>query len=141
MAKVLIAYASRTKKTEKIAKVIAEKLQEKGHEVDLKNCRDISDAEMLEGYDSLILGSATYHGKMMNHMETFLFLAEKANLRGKIGGAFGSYGWSGEAPQRIHDTMSTIFGMEMPANPLKIKQSQKPEKFVGDFVEAIASKL
>ena len=141
MAKVLIAYASRTKKTEKIANVIAEKLKEKGHEVDVKNCRDITDAESLENYDCLILGSATYHGKMMQPMETFLFLAEKANLKGKIGGAFGSYGWSGEAPKRIHDTMSNIFGMEMPTEPLRVKQSQKPEKFVDDFVEAIASKL
>ncbi len=141
MAKVLIVYTTRTKRTEKIANAIAEKLKEKGHEVDLKNCKEITDAEQLETYDCLIFGSPTYHGKIMGPMETFLFLAEKANLRDKIGGAFGSYGWSGEAPQRIHDTMENIFGMVMPANPLKVKQSQKPEKFVGDFVEAIASKL
>ena len=141
MAKVLIAYATRTKRTEKIANAISEKLKEKGFEVDLKNCKEIEDAQQLESYDCLIFGSPTYHGKIMAPMETFLFLAEKANLRDKIGGAFGSYGWSGEAPQRIHDTMANIFGMIMPANPLKVKQSQKPEKFVGDFVEAIVAKL
>ena len=141
MAKILIAYATRTKRTEKLANAIADVFKEKGHEVEVKNCRDIEDAEQLESYDCLIFGSPTYHGSIMKPMETFLFLAEKANLRDKIGGAFGTYGWSGEAPQRIHDTMQTIFRMKMPANPLRVKQNQKPEKFAKDFVETISENL
>jgi len=65
MAKVLITYASRTKKTEKIAQYLKQLFEEKGHEVDLKNCKDITDAEELEKYDCLLFGSATYHGKMI----------------------------------------------------------------------------
>ncbi len=142
MSKILIAYASRTKKTEKIAQFLKKLFEEKGHEVDLKNCRDITDSEELEKYDCLLFGSATYHGKMMQPMETFLFLAEKANLKGKVGGAFGSYGWSGEAPQRIHETMENIFGMKMPARPLKVKQvGQKVENLAPPFVEVILKEL
>ena len=142
MAKILIAYASRTKKTAKIANVLKEMFEEKGHEVEVKDCKEISDAKELENYDCLIFGSATYHGTMMKPMETFLFLAEQANLRDKVGGAFGSYGWSGEAPQRIHDTMESIFGMKMPAKPLKIKVAGgKPQKEAPSFVEAIVKEL
>jgi hypothetical protein len=46
-------------------------------------------------------------------MKTFLFLAEKANLVGKMGGAFGSYTHSGDAPGRIYDTMMHVFKMDM----------------------------
>ena len=46
-------------------------------------------------------------------MKTFLFLAEKANLVGKMGGAFGSYTHSGESAEMIYDTMLYVFKMDM----------------------------
>ena len=46
-------------------------------------------------------------------MKTFLFLAEKANLVGKMGGAFGSYTHSGESANMIYDTMLHVFKMDM----------------------------
>ena len=56
-------------------------------------------------------------------MKTLLFLAAKLNLEGKIGGSFGAFGWSGEAPDRIYDTMKNIFGMEMVGSPLRLKSA------------------
>ncbi len=121
MAKALIAYASRTNKTKKIADFIAEGLKEKGVDVTVKRVNEIKNEADLQGYDAIVLGSATYHGQMMQPMQTMLFLAEKANLEGKVGGAFGAFGWSGEAPQRIFDTMKNIFNMDMVSGPLRIK--------------------
>lgn len=46
-------------------------------------------------------------------VETFLFLAQKAGLHGKVGGAFGSYTHSGDAPKLIFDTMEFVFKMDM----------------------------
>ena len=46
-------------------------------------------------------------------METFLFMAHKAGLTGKIGGAFGSYTHIGDAPKLIFDTMEFVFKMNM----------------------------
>jgi NAD(P)H dehydrogenase (quinone) len=60
---------------------------------------------------------------MLQSMKTLLFLAEKAGLEGKIGGAFGAFGWSGEAPDRIYDTMKNIFQMQMAGVPLRLKTS------------------
>ena len=60
---------------------------------------------------------------MIQAMKTMLFLAEKAGLEGKVGGAFGAFGWSGEAPDRIYDTMKNIFNMDMVGGPLRLKSS------------------
>jgi hypothetical protein len=46
-------------------------------------------------------------------METFLFMAQKAGLAGKVGGAFGSYTHSGDAPKIIFDTMENVYKMNV----------------------------
>lgn len=123
MAKVLIVYASRTGETQKIGELIGEGLRISGVEADVRKTNDIASEKELEAYDGLVLGSATYHGDMMQAMKTFLFLAEKADLSGKAGGAFGAFGWSGEAPDRIFETMEHILKMEMVSGPLRLKSS------------------
>ena len=124
MARVLIVYASRTGETEAIGNLIAEGIRISGHEATVTNAKEIAKESDLEGFDGLVLGAATYHGDMMQQMKTLLFLAEKANLEGKVGGAFGAFGWSGEAPGRIYGTMQHIFKMKMVSGPLALKSSQ-----------------
>ncbi|MGD9972108.1 MAG: flavodoxin domain-containing protein [Desulfatirhabdiaceae bacterium] len=123
MPKALVVYSTRTGETERIAELIAEGLRFTGVEVDLKKAGDVKNASEIEPYDALVFGSATYHGDMMQGMKTFLFLAEKSALEGKIGGAFGAFGWSGEAPDRIFDTMKHIFKMKMVGAALRLKSS------------------
>ncbi len=123
MAKALIVYATRTGETEKIGELVAEGLRFSGVDVDMIKTTDVKNASDLNGYDAVILGAPTYHGDMIQGMKTFLFLAEKAGLEGKVGGAFGAFGWSGEAPDRIYDTMLHIFKMRMVGAPLRLKSS------------------
>ncbi len=123
MAKALIVYATRTGETQRIGELIAEGLRFSGVDATAKNVKDISKETDLQGYDAVVLGAATYHGDMMQGMKTLLFLAEKANLEGKVGGAFGAFGWSGEAPDRIFNTMKNIFKMEMTSDPLRLKST------------------
>jgi flavodoxin len=113
MKKVLIAYDSRTGKTEAMAEGIAEGIRMGGSEPELKKITQIKNEEELAGYDAFVLGSPTYHRDMIGTMKTFLFLAQKANLAGKVGGAFGSYTHSGDAPAIVFDTMEHVFKMEM----------------------------
>ena len=49
---------------------------------------------------------------MTSGMKQFLFLVEKANLAGKLGGAFGSHTHSGEAAPMVFDTMQYVFKMD-----------------------------
>ena len=123
MAKALIVCATRTGETRQIGELIAEGLRIAGAEADVKDVKFIKQQSDFEGYDALVLGSATYHGDMMQPMKTLLFLAENTDLEGKTGGAFGAFGWSGEAPDRIYDTMKNIFKMDMVAQPLRLKTS------------------
>lgn len=122
MGNVLIVYATRSEETKGIADLIAEGVRISGHGAEVKHVSDIKSEEGLKGYDGYIFGSPTYHGEMITTMKQLLFIAERAELEGKAGGAFGSYGWSGEAAGRIFDTMANIFKMEMvPDGPLMLK--------------------
>jgi flavorubredoxin len=123
MPKVLVIYATRAGETQNIADYIAEGIRFAGCDAKIMNVNTIKAAEDLAGYDAYVLGSATYHGEMLSSMKTLLFLGEKAGLEGKVGGAFGAFGWSGEAPDRIFDTMKHIFKMDMVSGPLRLKSS------------------
>ena len=113
MGKVLIAYYSRTGKTQKMAEYIAEGVRFSGNSAEIKKLAEIKSEKELEGYDGYVFGCPTYHRDMTANMKTFLFLVEKAGLNGKVGGAFGSYTHSGDAPSYIFDTMEHVFKMDM----------------------------
>lgn len=143
MLKALIVFATRTGNTKQIAELIAEGLRIAGAEAFVLNVNEIKNESVLQGYDAYAFGSATYHGDMMQGMKTFLFLAEKANLAGKKGGSFGAFGWSGEAPDRIYETMKNIFSMDMTDSSLRLKSGSLGggTKMAQDYGREIAQKL
>ena len=143
MAKALIVCATRTGETMKIGELIAEGIRFSDHEANVVKVNDVKKEADLQGYDALVFGSATYHGDMIQGMKTMLFLAEKAGLEGKTGGAFGAFGWSGEAPGRIFDTMENIFKMNMVSGPLRLKSSSLGGglQMAQDYGREIAQKL
>ncbi len=113
MKKILIAYASRTGNTKKMAEFIAEGVRFSGNDVEIKKISEIKDEKLLEGYDAYVFGSPTYHRDMTRGMKTFLFLGQKLDMQGKVAGAFGSYTHSGDAPAIILDTMQYVFKMNI----------------------------
>jgi len=121
MGNVLIVYTTRADETKGIADLIAEGIRISGHMAEVRKAADIKNADALAGFDAYVFGSPTYHGEMISSMKQLLFIAEKATLEGKVGGSFGAYGWSGEAPGRIYDTMKHIFKMNMVSGPLMLK--------------------
>lgn len=123
MGKALVVYSSRKGATKSIAELIAEGLRFEGWEAQTTDVNNVKKESDLQGFDAYVFGSATYHGEMMQAMKTMLFLAEKTKLNGKIGGAFGAYGWSGEAPERIFNTMKNVLDMKMVSGPLMLKSA------------------
>ena len=121
MAKVLVVYATRSSSTKEIANLVAEGIRFSGNEAVVVDVKEIKSEADFEGYDGYVFGSPTYHGEMLQSMKTMLFLAEKANLGDKVGGAFGAHGWSTEAQDRIYNTMKEIFKMNMTKGPLLLK--------------------
>jgi flavorubredoxin len=123
MAKVLVVYATRTSSTRDIADLVAEGIRFSGNEAVIVDVKDIKNEADFEGYDGYVFGSPTYHGEMLQSMKTMLFLAERANLEGRVGGAFGAHGWSTEAQDRIYNTMKEVFKMDMAKGPLLLKSA------------------
>jgi len=113
MKRVLVAYYSRTGMTEKMAEGIAEGVRFSGNTSEVKKISDIKNEKDFEGYDGFIFGCPTYHKDMTDNFKTFLFLAQKGNLAGKVGGSFGSSTHTGEAPKLVFDTMEFVFNMKM----------------------------
>jgi flavorubredoxin len=121
MPKILVLYYSQSGNTEKMAQAVAEGAKNAGTpDVELNYHVD---AEDLAGFDAILIGAPTYHHDMPIDMKK---LFEKAavkdmNLKGKVGGAFGSYGWSGEAPKLLLEIMKNKFEMRVIEPPLLVK--------------------
>ena len=97
MPKILILYDTRTGNTGRMARAVAEGAKSvEGVEVVLKRVAEGS-GELADA-DAVILGSPTHHTQPIRAMKSLLSGLSKVPLKGKVGGAFGSYGWSGEAP-------------------------------------------
>ncbi len=143
MANALVVFASRTGQTQSIAEFIAEGIRFTGVEAKIVNANQVQKEEDLQGYDAYVIGSATYHGEMIQAVKTLLFLAAKLQLEGKVGGSFGAFGWSGEAPDRIYETMENIFKMNMVSTPLRLKSAllQGGSKMAQDYGRAIGEKV
>ncbi len=123
MGKALVVYATRAGQTESIAAYIAEGIRFTGNEAVLINASQVKNETELNGYEAYVFGSPTYHGEMVQGVKNLLFVASKGKLEGKVGGAFGAFGWSGEAVDRIYETMEKIFKMDMVGSPLRLKSA------------------
>jgi len=66
---VLVAYASKHGATREIAEAIADQLRDAGCTVD---CREAHDAARPDGYDTVVLGSATYMKRWRREARQFL---------------------------------------------------------------------
>jgi flavodoxin I len=119
--KILVLYYSQTGNTEKMAKAIAEGAKSAGNvEVELSYHVDVED---LGKFDAVLVGAPTYHHDMtMDTKKLFEEAAAKGiSLKGKVGAAFGSYGWSGEAPKLVLEIMRNKFEMRVTEQPLLAK--------------------
>jgi len=112
ISKLLILYYSQTGNTEMMARAVAEGAKSvPGVSVELVYHAKVED---LANADAIILGMPTYYHEISMDMKHLLeeVAVKKIKLKGKIGAAFGSYGWSGEAPSLLLEIMKKRFGME-----------------------------
>lgn len=121
MPRILVLYYSQTGNTDKMAKAVVEGAQsEQRVNVELSY---YAEAEQLSQFDALVVGAPTYHHDMTLNMKMLFEEAGAKNvgLKGKLGAAFGSYGWSGEAPKLILEIMKNRFEMSVIEPPLLLK--------------------
>lgn len=141
--KILIVYYSQTGNTEKMASAIEEGAKSVvGIEVEMKY---FVRPEELEEADAIILGMPTYYHDIGIDMKNLLEAAskEEINLKGKVGAAFGSYGWSGEAPNMLLEIMRNRFEMDVvePALRIKYNPDQKGLEECRKLGKTVAEKI
>jgi flavorubredoxin len=76
--------------------------------------------DLLEKSDVVLIGSPTINSDAVKPAWDLLSCVALIENNGKIGATFGSYGWSGEAADMLHERMSKL-KFRMPKKPLKIK--------------------
>ena len=104
----------------------AQALIDKGFEVvEIRMCemRDSDLRDELELADLVLVGAPTINRDAPPQVWHALSLFSLVTPKAKVAGVFGSFGWSGEAPERIYGTMENIFKMKMVKEPLMLKSS------------------
>lgn len=111
--RVFIPYVSAYGNTGKIANKIAEGIKKASQEIDVT----VMDIELVpveeieeEVYRScaFIVGSPTINQNTLLPIYTLMAVINPVKNRGKLAGAFGSYGWSGEAVKIIQDNLKNL---------------------------------
>ena len=104
--KALILYSTMTGRTKKIATFIKEKFEESNIVSQTLDVNKVAKEEVLKAIneaDAILFGSSTRYADMIGNMEDILKELQGINLENKMGAAFGSYGWSGEAIEVVQD--------------------------------------
>lgn len=126
----LIIYDTMWHSTEKIAVKMADCFAEKGiiaKVLDLKenHMSDIMSDMLRAKY--VAVGSPTLNNNMMPTVAAFLTYMKGLAPKGKIGLAFGSYGWSGQSVGDIEGIL-TAAGFQMPCDKLRIQYIPSPQQ-------------
>jgi flavorubredoxin len=118
MPTLLIVYNTRTGNTEKMAKAVEEGAKTiQGVNVSITYHAKPED---LQHADAIIIGTPTYNRQPTIDIQTLLQKTVQNNiiLMNKPVATFGSYGWSGEAPQQILETLRSRLQAETVEPPL-----------------------
>ena len=144
--RVAIAYVSAYGYTRQLAGVIADALAEGGVKhvelYDLVKCDLETARAAVQSADGFLLGSPTLVGDALPPIYEMLVGLNPIIHKGKPAGAFGSFGWSGEAVPKLTAQMQAI-GLALPVEGLKVRfkpsEAQRAEarQFGLDFAAAV----
>ncbi len=113
--KAVVIYDTMWHSTQLMAEAVAEGIHEEGVRVKPIKLRENHRSDvMTEVLDSkaVVVGSPTLNNGLFPTLADFLAYMKGLRPKNKIGAAFGSYGWSGEAVGLIHKQLEEI-GFEM----------------------------
>ena len=110
--RVLITYVSAYGYTKMMAEQIAEGVRESVKtEVIIKDIENIPPGDLESEIvlaDAILVGSPTINQNTLLPVYKLFSLINPLRDKSKIAGAFGSYGWSGEAPKIINDNLRNL---------------------------------
>ena len=121
--RITIAYVSAYGYTRMLAQAIAQGAGAEGCEVqmfDLVTDDKAAAAAAVEDADGFLLGSPTLVGDALPPVYEMLLGLNPIIHKGKFAGAFGSYGWSGEAVPNLVARMQQL-KLSLPAEGLRVR--------------------
>ena len=107
----MVLYASAYGSTARMAREIAKAANATGVGTSVMDVTAVDAAGLLariEDCDAMAVGSPTINGDAVKPVWDFLSSLATLKIRGKIGAAFGSYAWSGEAPDLILERLKGL---------------------------------
>lgn len=121
--KAVVVYDSMWKSTEKMARELADAMSAKDVLVKLMNLKFNHRSDVItELYNAgaVLVGSPTLNNDIYPTIAEILCYIRGLKFRNKVGGAFGSYGWSGEAPKLIQAALTDL-KYELPAAEVRFQ--------------------
>ncbi len=140
---VAVIYVSAYGNTKKMAQTIAEGLREGGIQADLYDVSEVgvdkAVAAAVEA-DGILLGSPTFNRDAVKPIWAVLSRLSPIGLHNKPAGAFGSYGWSGEAVKLIEDRLRGLtFKLPLPGVRANFVPSREEQEACLTFGREFAS--
>ncbi|MGY5873985.1 MAG: flavodoxin domain-containing protein [Candidatus Thorarchaeota archaeon] len=114
--KVGVIYESTRGRTKAMADAICEGVKSAGAECDVIDAKEFSEAS---GFCALAIGSSTRMKKVLPMVKRIL--ADLPDLKGLPAAGYGSYGWSGEAPDEITNRLTELNAEIVIDEPIKAK--------------------
>lgn len=122
-ARVLIVYDTMWGSTEKMARAVLAGIADKGIPVQLykASASDHNDiiADLLESR-ALIAGSSTINNDLLNPVSSLLAEVRALKFSGRLGAAFGSYGWRSGAVEKIEQYL-TEAGLDLAQESIRVQ--------------------
>ncbi len=118
-----IVYDTMYNATQDMAKAIGKGLSNKGEKYKLFNCSVSDQSDLItELFRSkgIIVGSCTVNNTVLRSIAAILSEIKSHKFKNKPGAAFGSYGWSGEAPKVIKNQLEEA-GLKVLQEPVSVK--------------------
>jgi len=138
----LIFYMSIYNNTAAMANTIAEAVRAHGVDqilFDILGTELHQVVDLVEAADGILVGSPTINGDAVKPAWDLLSSLATLNLKGKIGGAFGSFGWSGEAVGMIEQRLKSLkFKVIEPGPRAKLVPSEEELEQCGKFGKQVA---
>ncbi len=109
---ILVAYVSAYGYTKEAAELIAEGIKESGElntvVLDIENIADEELEKKIIEADGILVGSPTINQNTLLPVYKLFSLINPLRDKGKFGGTFGSYGWSGESTRIILENLRLL---------------------------------
>ena len=129
----VICYGTMYGNTERAAEVIARAASEAGvKNIVIYNVSKTHHSYIIRDvfrYGALIVGAPTYNTGLYHEMEVLLDELARRDIKNRLFGWFGSYGWASKAASRIQEINDNRLHYTAVGTPVEIKQSLNEESY------------